>query len=90
MYPIAVAMVAGLVAWEIYVLTVMWGWFIAPMFGLDTPSMTAMAGLYLFWSLLPKGHQVNSDKSETGTAWRRLAINVLRPAVVLMIGWVLA
>lgn len=83
----AVAVVAALVAWEVYVMTVMWDWFVAPMFNLDTPNMATMGGLYFFWLLLPKSRQASSDPAESP---ERMARSFLRPAVILFIGWVLA
>lgn len=89
MYPVGAALAAGLMAWHVYALTVMWGWFVTPLFGLDTPSMSAMGGLFLIWGLLHKSKQPDNDENGLRSSLKYMAICVTRPAAVMLIGWFL-
>jgi hypothetical protein len=84
----------GLIAvgaiWNGYVLTILWGWFIAPTFGLPALSLATAIGLALVVSYLT--HQYLPKCAEEGDTWDKLGRAfwhmLMRPAFSLLIGWV--
>lgn len=81
----AIALIAALLAWQGYVLTILWGWFITPAFGLTVPSVPLAIGVALVCSMLTKQH-VPSNKDEPG--WYALGRGIASPTLALFIGWV--
>lgn len=66
-----------------YVISVLWGWFVVPVFGLPAIGLVQAYGLALVgalaFSTVPKG-------DDDGAYWATI---LLRPWIVLVIGWVL-
>jgi hypothetical protein len=84
--------VLGLLAisamWKGYVLTVLWGWFVVPTFGLPVLALAQAIGMSLVVSFLT--HQSDATKEQKGSWSQRFAKSVayalLMPALVLGIG----
>jgi hypothetical protein len=72
------------IIWGAYALTVLWGWFVVPVFGLDPISMTYAAGLGVLISFAFKSVP---DKGPDMAA--AVGITLLYPAFALAIGWVI-
>ena len=85
---IALAALASI--WKGYVLTVLWAWFVVPIFGLPVLSLAPAIGISLMVSFLT--HQSDATTAKEGTPTDRFAKSVshalIAPAVVLGIGWV--
>jgi len=96
MYAVAaVGFIAGVLVllaisaiWKGYVLTVLWGWFVVPTFGLPALSLAPAIGMSMVVSFLT--HQSDATKEQEGSSSERLAKAVahalLVPALVLGIG----
>ena len=88
----AIVGVLGLLAisamWKGYVLTVLWGWFVVPTFGLPVLALAPAIGVSLVVSFLT--HQSDATKEQEGSSSERFAKSVahalLMPALVLGIG----
>ena len=76
--------------WKGYVLTVLWGWFFVPVFGLPPLALAPAIGLALVVSFLT--HPSVASKEPEGTFPERLAKAAAHamamPAFALGIGWV--
>lgn len=83
-----VALGAVLNGWA---LSILWGWFIAPLFGLPTLSVPAAIGLALVVTFLTK-HYEDVAKDETKKPAEKFAmacgVLVMKPAFAVAIGWV--
>lgn len=81
-----------------WVLTVLWEWFIIPLFSrpdLDIPqlSIVAACGLMLTFRFLITQPTNNQNKSNGATDWRSklgevIILSFMYPAVVLLVGWI--
>ena len=83
---LAVAIVLGSV-WRGYVLSVLWGWFVIPVF--EAPRLTTVGaiGLSLIASFLT--YQSNAAKKRDDDALiEALAVAAVVPAMALTMGWV--
>lgn len=68
-----------------YALSVLWGWFIAPVFHLPQLSIPVAIGLALVVGFMTK--QVNwNDGDEKG--YKELVCSLVKPAFALLIGWI--
>ena len=79
--PVVVAMFAGGLIFEGYVLSIVWGWFLVP-FGLPHISVPWAIGLSVAASIMmptPRG------KATTFELWFAL---LLKPLLILLIAWV--
>jgi putative Mn2+ efflux pump MntP len=76
--------------WRGYVLTVLWGWFVVPTFGLSALALAPAIGLAMVVSFLT--HQSDATKEQEGDFSTRMAraagYALVMPALVLGIGWV--
>jgi hypothetical protein len=70
-------------AWQGYVLSVLWGWFFVPTFGVPALSVPAAFGVALVVRFLT--HQHNDDERASTVKMTAMALN---PAVALCFGWV--
>lgn len=70
-----------------YVLSVLWGWFIVPVFGLPALSIPVAIGLALVVSFLTKDVTID-DSSDKQNAGKKLVVIMLRPLLVLFTGWI--
>jgi hypothetical protein len=73
--------------WEGYALSVLWGWFVVPMFGLPALSIPFAMGLALVVGLLTS-HRLGNEATDDSKQWRMVWVAVMRPAMVLLIGWI--
>jgi hypothetical protein len=90
MFLASVALVAGSAIWSGFALSVMWGWFIVPTFGLPALDLAPAIGLAMVVGYLT--HQYDSSKEATGDHLERLlrplGFLIARPAIALVMGWV--
>lgn len=88
---IGLLLVLPLAAWRAYVTTVLWGWFITPTFGVQSPSIWVLAGfatlvmLYQKWNVKP---YIDPDKSMAEQVWLSIIGDALLPAMALLSGWI--
>lgn len=82
---VASAIVAIATIWGGYVLSIIWGWFMVPTFGLPLLSVTAAMGVALVIGYLT--HAYKEPDSETHP-WKRMFYVFMRPLVVLVFGWI--
>ena len=84
-----------------WVLTVLWGWFVVPQFGVATLSLPTAVGLDILFDFLAYKHSQLPSRSEGAgdkeVSWaekfRRafvpsFSLSLLRPGVTLAFGWV--
>jgi hypothetical protein len=72
------------IAWAAYVLSILWGWFAVPLFGLRALSVPEALGVALIVGAMARPY-VPSREGDTG---ERIAMVFLKPALALLIGWV--
>jgi len=83
------ATVAG-IAWAGYVLTILWEWFVVPLFGLPHLTIPAALGLSLVVGYMTKdGQQMKTGENFGGAVFKALLGLLLKPAVALGVGWVI-
>lgn len=74
-----------------YALSVLWGWFIVPVFNLPQLSIPVAIGVALVVGYLTKQETNSSDtedKSFGELMAKGFAISIAKPAVALLFGWV--
>lgn len=72
------------IAWAGYVLSILWGWFAVPLFGLRVLSVPEAIGVALIVGAMARPY-VPSREGDTG---ERIAMVFIKPALALLIGWV--
>jgi phosphate/sulfate permease len=90
---VCIVATAPAMIWGGYVLQVLWGWFLTPLFGMAVPSIAYCLGLSLILS-----YATNQDLSGIPTKDRKypelvasaMSRSFIRPAWILLIGWVLS
>jgi len=90
---LAIVAIAGSVIGHGIALSVLWRWFIVPIFALPTLTMWQAYGIALTFSAL-SGH-TEAEKSADGSTpeviesvGKIIAIAVIHPAALLVIGWI--
>lgn len=76
------------IMWRGYVLSVLWGWFAVPFFGLPTLGTVQCMGVILIVTFLTHQSTVRSKDRENAFA-KAVGIAFLVPALDLLIGWIL-
>ncbi len=73
-----------------WVLSILWDWFVSPLFGLPPLSIAAAIGFSLVAGMLTKQEtQSNNEGKETSTLIAEMiAKSVISPLVILLFGWV--
>lgn len=71
-----------------YALSVLWGWFVAPTFGLPLLTYGVAAGIALTVRYLTRQVDHSEEKKELGMP-ARVAIVLLKPVLALGFGWFL-
>ena len=72
-----------------FALTVLWGWFIVPVFGLPVLAIVPAIGLVLVVGFLTHRVTKKSDsKSTSDMLVEALIASLLNPLVFLLIGWI--
>lgn len=70
-----------------WALTILWGWFVVPIFGLPALSISSAIGLGLVVNLLTyqpvHDPRTNRVKAVEGVAWI-----IIRPTFPLLVGWI--
>lgn len=76
--------------WRSYVATIMWGWFITPAYGWNSPSIYTMTGILLAWTLTKTIGAADSHTKESSAEafGRSLAIAFFMPTICLGFGWI--
>lgn len=75
-----------------YVLSILWGWFITPVFDIVAPGVLACSGIIMFVNYLTgrDTKALASSQSETkDNGGTRLVLLFLAPWITLFFGWVL-
>jgi hypothetical protein len=81
-----VAIIPIAAVWSGFVLSILWGWFAVPAFGLPPLSIPAAIGVSMIASYLTYQYGLKSADGEDGG--KSLLNVLLRPLVALMVGWV--
>lgn len=81
------AVIAAAAVWGGFIASILWGWFMVPVFGLPPISIPAAIGLGLVAScFVASSHKERDDKTE---AWAHLiGVLLAKPLLLLCIGWV--
>lgn len=77
--------------WRGYVLTILWGWFIVPLFGVPALSIPLAIGLSLTVAFLTSqrtGNETTEKKSEGEKLLTSLILCAAWPLIALGVGWV--
>lgn len=69
-----------------YVLSVLWGWFVVPTFGLPALSIPIAIGISLILAFTT--HQISVKKEEDKSFGTQFSNIILHPLLVLAIGWI--
>ena len=72
--------------WGGYVLSILWGWFFVPVFGLPTLSVPQAIGISLIVGFLTYHYQYEEDDEEV--LLKRIVGIFLVPLECLIIGWI--
>lgn len=90
---IALAFIASLIALVVissilrgYVLSVLWGWFVVPTFGLPALSIPIAIGISMILAFTT--HQISVKKEEDKSVGTQFSNIILHPLLVLGIGWI--
>lgn len=71
-----------------YALTVAWSWFVAPTFGLSELSIPVAYGIALIVNFMGNEHDIKpSDEPFTDVMLRGFVRAIIRPTVLIGIGW---
>lgn len=88
---IALLMIPLTVALNGWALSILWSWFVVPIFGLPALSLASALGLSIVVSFMT--HQdvdcEQPDRSMSATWSRVVAITVGRPLLALLMGWII-
>lgn len=72
--------------WHGYALSIVWGWFVAPTFGIARLSIPAAIGLSAIVGFLAKS---DTDDKPTEEQWKAAALRTfVKPAVILLFCWI--
>ena len=82
----AMAIVGVSVAWDGYVLSILWRWFAVPLFHLPVLTIAQAIGVSVIVALLTK--QYVPSKKGDDTDWGALMYPFFAPATLLLIGYI--
>lgn len=91
MLTISLLIVLPAAAWRAYVMSVLWTWFVTPVFGVASPSIWILAGLAVFiamfsnWNVKPFIDQEKSIGEKTAIS---VTMALAAPAFCLLAGWI--
>lgn len=73
-----------------WVLSILWGWFISPLFGLPPLSVASAIGLALIFGMFMRTDNLNEDKTKNlgEMIVFLVAQAVLSPLFTLFVGWI--
>lgn len=91
--PLLLAISTLSMLWSAYVGTILWGWFVTPVFywSAPTPSIWALFGLALFLRLPFAKYEPDSNErplaENIGRVVGAITFGLLTPAMALLFGW---
>lgn len=71
-----------------FVLSVLWGWFVTPLFGIPVPPLPMMAGLSTIVHYVTNHGTTTYEDHKTNWG-SNLTIGLLAPWIVLFVGWLI-
>lgn len=76
-----------------WVLSLLWGWFMVPVFHLPQLTIVPAIGIILIVRYLASGVEIDDEKGEgldkkVKKFLRRLYLSIVRIAIVLLFGWI--
>lgn len=77
--------------WKGFVLSVLWGWFIVPFFGLPELSITYAIGISLIFGMVSGSYKPTKTKTEKEALedlGKTVTYSFLMPAFALLVGWI--
>lgn len=77
-----------LIYWQAYVATVLWGWFITPVYGVQSPSIYTIGGVLFLWSLIRDTPPRAKSDDKWGDFLWAVSSAIVVPALLLGIAWV--
>lgn len=90
---IALALIASFVALVTissilrgWVLSILWGWFVVPTFGLPALSIPIAIGIGLILAFTT--HQISLKKEEDKSSGTQFSNTILHPLLILLVGWI--
>lgn len=90
LYPLAVLFVVGLVLWHAYAASILWGWFVVPLFGLPAVGVLEMAGLTLaLRAVRPIHPRLPKVEYSAWDSFKHVCWVTSSPAVALCIGYII-
>lgn len=75
-----------LYVWETLAMSIVWGWFVTPVFGIATPPMPMIFGLNILWSLFAT--PPIEPKEPKLSDWMRIWVSFVRVAFLLLFAWI--
>lgn len=76
------------VIWDGYVLSVLWGWFAVPAFGLPALSVPMAIGVSLVVAAMTNHRTGKEAKDDEAGFVAILTFALLKPTVALLLGWI--
>jgi hypothetical protein len=83
--PFIIATLIPVLLWFGWAISILWGWFVAPVFGLPAITISQAAGLSLVLSAMRA--KLSAPKDETSFALKALTV-LIGPPMAVGIGWV--
>ncbi|MCU4119322.1 hypothetical protein [Variovorax sp. N23] len=83
--PGVILLIAASATWRGYVLSILWGWFMVPAFGLPGLTVPLAIGLALVIGFLTERSAKKKEDFDWGIAIAQL---IFSPAIALLIGWI--
>ena len=80
-------LIALAAVWRGYVLSVLWGWFMVPGFGVGPLSIPLAIGLSMLIGMLTN-HRTMKETEDPDKKWYPLLAITLSPLLALVLGWV--
>ena len=74
-----------LLIWKGFALSVLWGWFVAPLFGLPLLSIPSAIGICIVVGLI----RYRYDASDHEKSFKPLGMQFASPAASLGVGWII-
>lgn len=84
--PIILAIVVPFLLWSGWAVTILWGWFVAPTFGLPALTITQAAGICLLLGVMRARMAAPKDETTWGL---KLFAMVFGPPIAVGVGWVI-
>lgn len=82
-FPVVIAIAS---MWRGYVLSILWAWFVVPLFGLPQLSIPLAIGISLIVGMLTN-HRTGREVEKKGGLGNAIGLSVFVPALFLLMGW---